>query len=121
MNTDHSAMWETYASAWKVESKNEKLELFEQCLAPECIYRDPLTVADGFEELSNYMMEFHKMVPGGHFVTQNFKTHNNRSIAQWNMCAGDGTIVGDGISYGEYNDAGKIIAMSGFFELPTGS
>lgn len=118
MNTDHSVIWETYASAWKAATREEKLILLNDSLVPECIYRDPLTVANGFNDLLNYMSEFHTMIPGGHFVTQDFKSHNNRCIAQWNMCAGDGSVVGEGISYGEYSETGKLLSMTGFFDLP---
>jgi hypothetical protein len=54
----------------------------------------------------------------GHFVTREFKSHNNRSITQWNMCTGDGSVVGVGISYGEYNSEGQLTAMTGFFDPP---
>ncbi len=118
MNAQHQSQWELYTSAWKVSTEAEKRALFEQSLAPECIYRDPLTVAEGWDALASYMLEFHNMIPGGHFVTREFKAHNNRSIAEWNMCAGDGTVVGVGISYGEYNSTGKLVSMAGFFDAP---
>ena len=119
MNAQFQSTWENYASAWKVDTKEEKLALFHQSLAPECTYRDPLIVAEGWDALAMYMLEFHNMIPGGHFVTREFKAHNSRSIAEWDMCAGDGSIVGIGISYGEYNSKGLLVSMTGFFETPT--
>lgn len=118
MKNDHQATWETYTASWKAGTKAEKERLFQQSLAQECVYRDPLAVAAGWEEISTYMLDFHQMVPGGHFVTREFKSHNNRSISQWDMCAGDGSVVGVGISYGEYNDQGKLTAMTGFYDTP---
>lgn len=118
MTIQHQTQWELYATAWKVKTEAEKHTLFEQSLARECIYRDPLTVAKGWDALTAYMLEFHTMIPGGHFVTREFKAHNDRSIAEWNMCAGDGSVVGVGISYGEYNSAGKLTSMTGFFDVP---
>lgn len=116
MKNDHQTTWETYTASWKAETEAEKEQLFQQSLAPACVYRDPLAVASGWDEISAYMSEFHKMMPGGHFVTKEFASHNNRSISQWNMCAGDGSVVGDGISYGEYDDQGKLITMTGFYD-----
>ena len=122
MKTQHQEqfrnIWETSVSAWKADTELDKQTIFKKCLSKDCIYRDPIVVAKGWPELVSYMLEFHKMTPGGHFVTREFKSHNNRSIAEWDMCTGDGTIVGNGISYGEYNKTGQLISMTGFFDLP---
>ena len=62
------------------------------------------------------MLGFHQQVPGGHFATTYFLAHHDVSIAKWNMVNGDGTIIGDGVSYGHYNEEGALVAMTGFFE-----
>ena len=118
MKNQHQDQWETYTAAWKVNTEAEKRALFNKCLTTDCIYRDPLVIAEGWDALATYMLELHKMIPGGHFVTRDFKSHNNRSIAQWDMCAGDGTVVGVGISYAEYNEGGQLTSMTGFFDPP---
>jgi len=116
MTIQHREIWDLYSAAWKAETKEEKLDLFTKSLSKDCIYRDPLIVAEGWDALLSYMLEFHEMIPGGHFVTREFKFHHNRSITEWNMCLRDGTVAGTGISYGEYNDAGQLKSMCGFFE-----
>ncbi len=118
MISQHQDQWEFYTTAWKVKTEAEKHALFEKCLATDCVYHDPHAVTESWDALASYMLEFHKMVPGGHFVTREFNSHNNRSIAEWDMCAGDGTVVGVGISYGEYNEAGQLTSMSSFFDPP---
>lgn len=118
MENNYRETWENYTSSWKSADDNEKRELYKKSLADECTYTDPLTATKGWDELLTYMNEFHKQIPGGHFETTNFMTHHNRSIAQWNMKSGDGTVLGTGISYGQYNDSGKLIAMVGFYEVP---
>ncbi|MGH1349326.1 MAG: hypothetical protein ACRBBN_00750 [Methyloligellaceae bacterium] len=114
-------IWETYTSSWKSADNAEKQELYRQSLDDNCTYTDPLTSTQGWDQLLDYMNEFHKQIPGGYFETTYFLTHHNRSIAQWNMKSGDGTILGTGISYGQYNDAGKLTAMVGFYETPEAS
>lgn len=109
--------WERYVASWKVESVDDKRALFDGILDPQCCYTDPLATTRGWDDLVSYMTEFHRQVPGGHFVTTRFFSHNNRSVATWNMVAGDGTVLSDGISYGEYNDAGQLVTMTGFYEL----
>lgn len=116
MNNNFENTWETYTSSWKAETEAEKQELFSQSLAKNCIYNDPITKAQGWDNLAKYMNEFHQQVPGGHFVTTSFMSHSNKSVVTWEMKNGDNIVLGDGISYGEYNDQGLLTAMTGFFE-----
>lgn len=118
MNYPKKAMWETYARAWKEASAAAKAAALQECVAADCVYTDPLTVARGHEELIRYMLDFHKQVPGGHFPLTYFLDHHNVSIARWNMAAGDGSVIGEGMSYGQYGQDGKLVAMTGFFEPP---
>lgn len=111
-------VWESYVESWKVQTIADKQRLFDKCLSPECVYTDPLTVAKGWNELSTYMVGFHGQIPGGHFVTEQFITHHDRSIARWRMVNSEGVKIGEGVSYGEYGTDGKLIAMTGFFEVP---
>lgn len=118
MNTPHRDIWTTYTESWKVDAKEEKMALFEQCLDPACEYTDPLVQARGWQQLIEYMVDFHRQVPGGHFVTTWFLAHHQRSIAKWEMRNGENQPMGEGISYGTYNDHGKLLSMNGFFETP---
>jgi len=118
MNNDIQETWERYVSSWKAASATEKRALFEDSLEPDCVYTDPITKTRDWESLLQYMKEFHEQIPGGHFVTTRFFTHDNKSVACWNMVAGDGSVVGDGLSYGEYGEGGRLTSMTGFFEPP---
>jgi len=108
--------WETYASSWKAESSDEKHTLFEQCLDPNCEYKSPVIQTKGWQQLIDHMLEFHKNIPGGHFKTNYFLSYDGKSIAKWDMLNGENGIIGEGISYCEYNDTGKLTSMTGFFE-----
>ena len=110
--------WESYASSWRAESATEKRAIFTTCMDTSCVYNDPLAKTQGWDALIDYMLDFHKQIPGGHFVTTYFLTHNNKSIAKWDMKNAENNTVGDGISYGEYNNDGKLISMTGFFDTP---
>ncbi|MEQ1515409.1 MAG: nuclear transport factor 2 family protein [Usitatibacteraceae bacterium] len=118
MQLDKRTTWETYANAWKVTTAQEKTQALKQSVAPACVYQDPITVTKGYDELVAYMLAFHQQIPDGHFVTTYFLAHHDVSIAKWNMVSGDGTIIGDGASYGRYNEEGALVAMTGFFETP---
>lgn len=115
---DERKTWETYALSWKAATEAEKRELFAESLAAECVYTDPITRTEGWVELTAYMVDFHRQVPGGHFVTRRFQMHHDACLAHWDMVAGDGTVLGDGISHGRFGADGKLVAMTGFFDTP---
>lgn len=118
MEHNYREIWETYVASWKAETAEEKRALFEKCLVPNSQYTDPNISVTNHDDFIDYMLDFHKQVPGGHFVTTYFQAHNSKCIARWNMTAGDGTVVGEGISYGEFNEQGKLSSETGFFESP---
>jgi len=118
MDSNFKEVWESYTSSWKAETADDKRAIFKKCLEPSCEYNDPLIKTIGWEELLGYMLEFHKQIPGGYFVTKYFLAHSGKSIARWDMLGGDGSVLGEGISYGQYSPQGKLISMTGFFEVP---
>jgi hypothetical protein len=117
---DRRTTWETYAGAWKAESREAKRAALVASVAPGCVYRDPLTRADGQDALIEAMLAFHVLVPGGWFETTYFLAHHDRSISKWTMRSAAGDTLGEGISYGEYDGTGRLVAMTGFFETPPG-
>lgn len=120
MSINLADIWETYTASWKAANVDEKRALFAKCLDPSCHYHDPLIKATGWHELEAYMLDFHRQIPGGHFLTTYFLAHGNKSIARWEMLSATNNFLGDGISYGEYNNDGKLVAMTGFFKPPQG-
>ncbi len=120
MNETHQVIWEKYAASWKAESSVERQAIFASCLTPTCQYSDPLVQTNGWDELATYMENLQQQVPGVHFVTSYFQSHHDRSIAKWEMRSGDNTPITQGVSYGEFNEDGMLVSMSGFYELPQG-
>lgn len=120
MSKNFQSTWETYTRSWNVASRAEKRALFGKSLDPACVYNDPRVRTEGWDELEAYMLDFHRRIPGAHFVTAYFLAHHNKSIARWEMRNAENVLLGDGISYGEYNDNGNLVCMTGFFESPQG-
>lgn len=118
MSHQHRTNWDIYASTWKARTAEEKRDLLNQCLAENSVYRDPLTEARSKEALIDYMLDFHKQIPGGHFVTKRYQYHHNRSIAEWEMRNGENELMGTGTSFAEYDPSGRLISETGFFEVP---
>jgi len=119
MSIDHRTTWDIYASAWKAATTDDKAVALRTSVAPDAIYRDPLTEARGHAALLAAMLAFHQGVPGGHFVTTQFQAHHDRSIAHWTMHDAHNALIGNGTSYGEYGPDGRLVAMTGFYALPT--
>lgn len=110
--------WDTYTSAWQAPDAEGKTLALEASVDAACVYVDPLTRAEGRDALVAYMTDFHRQVPGGFFRTTSFRAHSARSVTTWEMCSADGSAIGDGISYGEYGPNGRLLAMTGFFDVP---
>ncbi|MFV1984059.1 MAG: nuclear transport factor 2 family protein [Thiohalomonadales bacterium] len=117
MKNEIELVWEDYALSWKATTADEKRALFAKCLDTDCIYTSPVITTHGWNDLVTHMLEFHKNVPGGYFNTTYFRNYDNKSIARWDMITGDDVVVGDGISYCEYNNNGKLLSMTGFFDV----
>lgn len=77
-----------------------------------------MVIIAGWHELTQYMLDFHQQIPGGHFDTQYFMAHNNQSIVRWEMKNGERKVVVEGISYGKYTKLGKLLSVTGFFDTP---
>ena len=115
---DKRMTWEQYAAAWKATTREAKQAALAASTAATVTYRDPLAMAEGHTALVDYMTAFHAQVPGGWFATTYFLAHHDRSLAKWNMVDAGGTVIGTGVSYGEYDPRGQLVAIAGFFDVP---
>ena len=118
VESDRQTTWETYVRSWKAESAEEKRALYEASLDRACVYLDPLARTEGWDELVDYMIGFHQQLPGAYFHTVEFLEHTDASAALWELRTGEGEAIGTGVSFGRYNDDGKLVAMTGFYEVP---
>ena len=114
----HRQTWETYTAAWQAPTAEAKALALAASVDAGCVYRDPLTCAEGHAALIDTMIGFHQQVPGGSFRTTSFRAHSARSVATWHMCDAGGAVIGEGISTGDYAADGKLLAMHGFFDVP---
>jgi hypothetical protein len=100
MNEEKRTVWERYVASWKAVSAEEKRALFARCVAERCTYTDPLVRTTGWD------------------ATEQFLAHHGASVARWRMLNAAEVPVGEGISYAEYDDEGRLMRMTGFFETP---
>lgn len=118
MSTEFETTWATYTAAWQAGADAERQALLARAVGPDCHYADPLVQLQGTQALSAYMQDLQRQVPGVHFATRRFMVHHGRSMAQWHMLDGRAQVVGEGISFGEYAEDGRLRRMTGFFDVP---
>ena len=111
-------IWDTYTKSWSEFDLSKRETLFKQCLSPDCMYTDPLIQASGYEQLSGYLSELQKNIPGVKFIITDFKNHHDRSLAHWDMVDGKGNCLSQGASFGLYDSDGRLKQMTGFYEVP---
>jgi len=116
---DFREIWESYANLWKTEDVDNKRQRLSKILAENFRYTDPRSETIGHDALIDVILDFNNTVPGAYFSTTRFMTHNNRSVAAWEMKSSDAETLGNGISYAEYDQSGKLVTISGFYDLPT--
>lgn len=116
---DFREIWESYADLWKTEDEDHKRQKLSKILTGDFRYTDPRSETIGHDALINVILDFNNTVPGAYFSTTRFMTHNNRSVATWEMKSVNAETLGSGISYAEYDQSGKLMAISGFYDLPT--
>ena len=120
-STTYEKTWEIYTQSWSEMDAIKRLELFGHCLTNDCVYTDPLMQTTGYEQLSEYMSELQRNVPGVSFVTTDFISHHGHSLAHWMMLDGNGNTLLQGASFGLYAVDGRLIQMTGFYEPPGAS
>jgi len=102
-------------SALNATTREDKLRHLSECAAADISYSDPMVAIRGAEALAGYMLSLFEMNPGGRFVEVSFLSHHERSLAKWDVLDGGGVRVGDGTSYAEYDETGRIVSVAVFF------
>jgi archaellum component FlaC len=108
-------LWETYRASWSNDNSVERTEELRNILTEDFEYIDPNIELKGYEELSDYMLQFQKEFVGASFTIQDFQEHHNRSLAHWNMVNAENEVVANGTDFAIY-EYGKLKQIIGFFK-----
>lgn len=73
----------------------------------------------GCDAIQAYIEQPKKMVLGVNLQLVTYDQHHDVSLAQWNMCDGNGNIITPGRSFARYSSEGKIKETVAFFTLPS--
>lgn len=110
--------WNTYVDAWNAQDRRDREQLLSKATVMDSHYIDPNVDLKGHVALADYMGEFHAQMPDAQFVLTRFISHHQKSIACWDLRDSSDTTLIAGVSYGIYNEQGKLIAEHGFFDTP---
>src|SRR4051812_13587192 len=77
--------WSAYEGAWSEADTKKRARILRQTLDAKFIYSDPLMRTEGHDELSGYIGELQKTVPGVRIVTSSFEQHHDACLVKWTM------------------------------------
>jgi pyruvate/2-oxoglutarate dehydrogenase complex dihydrolipoamide dehydrogenase (E3) component len=110
------AAWHTYQAAWSAISDDQRQQLLDESVAPDCVYTDPTSISHGHRELTAKMQATQRNFPGATFRNDKFACHHGQAISHWTMLNGNGTAIFTGTSHARYAGDGRLAQMTGFFE-----
>jgi hypothetical protein len=106
----------TYAAAWNEGDEGRRRRLLEAAWADDGIYSDPTAHVVGREALVGHITGFRAQMPGARLTgTSGIDEHHGRLRFTWAMHAADGSLVVEGVDFGELAPDGRLRRIVGFF------
>ncbi|TYL87509.1 nuclear transport factor 2 family protein [Bradyrhizobium rifense] len=112
--------WNIYQSAWGPIDETERRRLLEQSVALDCVYADPVSQVHGRDALMARIAQSQLKFPGAHFKNDSYLVHHEQGLFRWTMYNGLGQVFVKGESFGRFDDDGRLVQATGFFEVPPG-
>lgn len=110
---------EIYLAAFNARDAAERLALLEQVWGDGSTYTDPSTHLTGREALSAYIADLLRRAPGARYVfTGAVETHHGMLRFGWRLVGPDGSVLRDGVDFGEIAPDGRLRQIVGFVEPP---
>ena len=107
-----------YGRAWLETDPTRRLAELERAWAPDATYCDPLALVRGREALSEHIGQTQAGLAGGRIeVTAEAVRHHDSAHFPWAITAADGATVMTGFDVVQFDDAGRITRLTGFFDV----
>lgn len=112
MNAEEAV--QAYLAAWNEPDEQKRRELLEKAWAKSGTYTDPMSHAEGIDELVQLISEFQQQMPGTQIaISSQVDQHHDQLRFRWRMEGGPQGM--DGIHVGTIAEDGKIERIVGFF------
>lgn len=107
---------QVYIAAWHERAEENRHILLAQSWADDGHYCDPLQEYRGREALNQGIAGFQERRPGVRFVlTSDVEQHHNVLRFSWKCLRSNGTILVEGMDFGELGTDGRLKRIVGFF------
>jgi hypothetical protein len=111
-----SQVVQLYAAAWAESDEKERLRLLTRCWADDGVYLDPITRVEGRQALVEHIGGYLVRQAGQRIeLTSEVDAHDGYLRSTFVVVGPDGAKVLEGIDFGEFDDAGVLRRIVGFF------
>lgn len=111
-----TALIASYAAAWSESDRTARETLLERVFAVDGTYTDPTVDLAGRAALVTHIGRFQERSPGARIEPISVvDAHHGQLRFAWRLALPDGTVVVEGLDYGELTRDGKIKRIVGFF------
>jgi len=108
-----------YAGAWSEPDEAKRRKLLDAAWADDGTYTDPTVHVEGREALLAHIAAFQQQMPGARIRgTSGVDAHHGRLRFTWAMDDANGSVVVEGIDFGEVGADGRLARIVGFFGAP---
>jgi hypothetical protein len=108
-----------YGAAWNEPDEARRRRLLEASWAVDGVYTDPTAHVEGRDALLAHIAAFQRQMPGARIrATSGVDAHHGRLRFTWAMDGADGSLVVEGIDFGELAPDGRLGRIVGFFGPP---
>ena len=110
-------LWKTYQDAWAGIPADERERLLRASVAEEVVFTSPNANGRGLGDLFTDIANFQRQFPGAYFRGNKLIEQNGQLLSDWTMFTKDGSEFLTGHSYAQFNDAGRLTHLAGFWKL----
>lgn len=111
-----TAVIASYAAAWGEPDRTARERLLERVFAADGTYTDPTVDLAGRAALVTHIGQFQERSPGARIEPISVvDAHHGQLRFAWRLVMPNGTVVVEGLDYGELTSEGKIKRIVGFF------
>lgn len=111
---------DAYIAAWGEPDSTRRFHLLEQCWSEDGLFADSMGSAEGRAGLNKYIGAARQFMPGARLERVGAATPVlDRARFAWRATAADGTSIGQGVNFVEFDPDGLISRLSGFWDAPT--
>ncbi|MGI4757911.1 MAG: nuclear transport factor 2 family protein [Janthinobacterium lividum] len=110
-------LWKSYQDAWADIPADERELLLRASVAEEVVFTSPNANGRGFSDLVMHIADFQRQFPGAYFRSNRLIEQNDQLLSEWTMFNRDGTAFLTAHSYAQFNAAGRLTHLAGFWKL----